>query len=55
MISLESTTYPGCTEELLGDFFAKNLIIGESVLLDILQNERIQEMKISVLEIFLRS
>ena len=31
MISLESTTYPGCTEELLGDFFAKNLIIGESV------------------------
>ena len=31
MISLESTTYPGCTEELLGDFSAKNLIIGESV------------------------
>ena len=31
MISLESTTYPGCTEELLGDFFGENLIIGESV------------------------
>ena len=31
MVSLESTTYPGCTEELLGDFFAENLIIGESV------------------------
>ncbi len=31
MISLESTTYPGCTEELLADFFAKNLIIGQSV------------------------
>ena len=38
MISLESTTYPGCTEELL-DFFGENLIIGESVLLDILQRE----------------
>ena len=31
MVSLESTTYPGCTEELLGKFFSNDMIIGESI------------------------
>tara|TARA_B110000003_G_C16654248_1_gene535676 strand:- start:7725 stop:9020 length:1296 start_codon:yes stop_codon:yes gene_type:complete len=31
MVSLESTTYPGCTQELLGDFFSNDMIIGESI------------------------
>lgn len=31
LIALESTTYPGCTQELLGDFFSDDMIVGESI------------------------
>ena len=46
LIILESTTYPGTTEELLQPIFeSKGFVIGESIFLAFLQNVLILEMK----------